>query len=128
MIEEGSFEARGGARRRNWPYWEQDNDQCSHAATHSAYLSTRLPDSVIAGTHVVGYSGRDNLGFDYKIYFAPSIGCQELSFQMIRNNALGRQTYEYSRIVDSYDLGAPDTNLFKIPEGFRQVEFFLESR
>jgi hypothetical protein len=76
------FSVQNGALR-GWPYWEQDNAQCSTAAGHYAYLSGRLADSVIAGTPVVGYSGRDAMGTDYKVYFAPSIGCQDFSFQML---------------------------------------------
>ena len=82
----------------------------------------RQPDSSVANIHVVGYAGQDHEGNDYKLYFAPSIGCQELRFQQINHNAVGIPTYIHLRVVDSYLLGAPDPKLFSIPEGYRQVE------
>jgi hypothetical protein len=122
------FETQPGAKLRKWPYWEEDNDHCSNAASHAVYLTSRLPDSTVAGTHVVGYSGRDAWGTDYKVYFAPSVGCQEFSFQMLSRDSAGRITDNYSKIVDSYELGAPDPNLFRIPEGFQKVDSILKSR
>lgn len=73
--EHSVYEAQPGGNRK-WPYWEEDDSQCSHTASHYLYLSGRLPDSNIATVHVVGYPGRDSRGADYEIYFAPSIGCR----------------------------------------------------
>jgi hypothetical protein len=109
-------------RNRGSGYWQQDDAQCSHTASHYAYLTGRLPDSSVASIHVVGYAGQDYEGNDYKLYFAPSIGCQELRFQQTNHNAVGIPTYVHLRVVDSYALGAPDPKLFSIPEGYQQVK------
>jgi len=63
-------------------------------------LPERLPDSVIAAVHVVGYGGRDR-NADYEVYLAPSIGCQPMTFRMVKR-FLGWVTEEYEMIVDSY--------------------------
>lgn len=110
-----------GANKGN-PYWEEDDSQCSHTASHSTYLSGRLPDSTIAGVHVVGYRGKDLRGADYELYFAPSIGCQTLLFREVIRGPLGWKTAEYEKIVDSYEIGPPATSLFAIPNGYKQVE------
>jgi hypothetical protein len=112
-------------RLRGFPYWEEDDAQCSHTATDFTYLSGRLPDSVIAGVHVVGYRGKDFRGAEYEIYFAPSIGCQELRFHMFKRGWFGWITAEYDKVVDSYVLGPPSPNLFAIPSGYRQVPSIL---
>jgi hypothetical protein len=119
------YEAHGGAHR-NSPYWEEDDAQCSHTASHSLYLSGRLPDSIVAGVHVVGYRGRDYRGVDYEDYFAPSIGCQDMRFHMVKRGLFGWITAEYDMVVDAYVLGPPARSLFAIPSGYRQVPSILQ--
>jgi len=120
------YEAHQGAKNRPSPNWEEDDDQCSHTATHSAYLTGRLPDSVIAGVHVVGYRGRDFRGADYEVYFAPSIGCQDMQFRMVMRGFLGWITAEFDMAVDSYILGPPAQSLFTIPSDYRLVPSILQ--
>jgi hypothetical protein len=122
------YEAHRGGAQRNWPYWEEDDGQCSHTATHHTYLTGRLPDTVMAGVHVVGYGGRDFRGVDYEIYFAPSIGCQEMKFQMVMRGLFSWITAEYDMVVDSYALGPPAQSLFAVPTGYRQVPSILQSQ
>ena len=112
-------------RGHNYPYWEDDDGQCSHTASHSSYLTGRLPNSVIAGVAVVGYHGRDFRGVDYEVYFAPSIGCQDMRFHMVQRGFFGWITDEYDMVVDSYVLGPPSPILFAIPGGYRQVPSIL---
>jgi hypothetical protein len=119
------YETRPGAAKRGFPYWEEDDAQCSHTATHFTYLLGRLPDAVIAGVHVVGYRGRDFRGVEYEIYFAPSIGCQDLRFHMVKRGLFGWITAESDKVVDSYVLGPPSASLFVLPNGYRQVPSIL---
>ena len=114
------FESHAGANRK-WPSWEEDDSQCSHTASHYLYLSGRLPDSNMANVHVVGYRGRDSRGADYEIYFAPSVGCQQISFEMVRRGFLGLVAEEYDLIVDSYVLGPPAASLYSVPAEYKQV-------
>ena len=116
------YDLHGGARSRGQPMWEEDDGQCSHTASHYLYLHHRLADSVVAQVRVVGYSGRDDRGADYKIYFAPSIGCQEFHFESTARNAFGLPTQFYYREVTSYELGPPDPELYRIPWGYQKVE------
>jgi hypothetical protein len=115
------FAAESGAAGRGSQYWEQDDSQCSHAKSHYLYLSERLRNSIIAGIHVVGYGGRDDRGADYKVYFAPSIGCQPLRFVMVMRGFLGLPVAKYERIVDSFELGAPSLSLFTIPAEYKRI-------
>jgi len=110
------------------PYWEEDDGLCSGTAAHSTYLSGRLPDSIIAGVHVVGYRGRDFRGADYEIYFAPSIGCQTMRFFEVMRGISGRITAEYEMVVDSYVLGPPDPSLFATPFEYTEVPSILRSQ
>ena len=110
------------------PYWEEDNSECSHTASHYLYLSDRLPSSRIASFYVVGYRGRDDRGAGYEVYFAPSIGCQQMSFKMSMRGFLGWVTAEYEMVVDSYVLGTPDARLFTVPVGYKQVPSILGSQ
>lgn len=119
------YQAEPEAKMRGFPYWEEDDAQCSHTATHFTYLSGRLPDAVIAGVHVVGYHGRDYRGVEYEIYFAPSIGCQDLRSHIFTRGIFGWMAAEYDKVVDSYVLGPPSPNLFAIPSGYRQVQSIL---
>ncbi len=119
------YETHPGAAMRGFPYWEEDDVQCSHKATHFTYLSGRLPDTVIAGIHVVGYRGRDFRGVDYEIFFAPTIGCQDLRFHMVKRGLFGWITAESDKVVDSYVLGSPSTSLFAVPNDYRQVPSIL---
>jgi hypothetical protein len=119
------YESHEGKNRPK-PYWEEDDAECSHTASHSLYLSRRLPDSIVAGVHVVGYRGRDSRGVNYEDYFAPSIGCQNMRFQMIKRGLLGWITAEYDMVVDSYVLGPPARSLFAVPTGYRQVPSILQ--
>ena len=118
--EHGVYETQPGGNR-GFPYWEEDDSQCSHTASHYQYLSGRLADSKIANVHVVGYRGRDYRGADYEIFFAPSIGCQQMSFKMVRRGFLGFVTAEYDMVVDSYILGPPATSLYVVPAECKQV-------
>jgi hypothetical protein len=120
------YETHPGAAKRPVPYWEEDDAQCSHTASHSLYLSGRLPDSIVAGVHVVGYRGRDFRGVDYEVYFAPSIGCQDMRFHMVKRGLFGWITAEYDMVVDSYVLGPPARSLFAIPSGYKQVPSILQ--
>jgi len=110
-------------RAKAMPYWIEDDSQCSHAAS-SRHLSQRIPDSVIAGAHVVGYRGRDAIGEYIEEYFAPSIGCQEMRSQFVMRGVLGFKTSEYDMTVDSYEIGPPASGLFKVPAGYKQVASF----
>jgi hypothetical protein len=118
------FESHAGANRK-WSYWEEDDSECSHAASHYLYLSGRLSDSNMASVHVVGYRGRDAQGADYEVYFAPSIGCQQMNFKMLTRGFLGLVTAEYDMIVDSYELGAPAASLYSVPTEYKQVASIL---
>lgn len=119
------YETHGG-KNLPMPYWEEDDAQCSHTASHSLYLSGRLPDSIVAGVHVVGYRGRDFRGVDYEDYFAPSIGCQDMRFHMVKRSLFGWITAESDMVVDSYVLGPPAPNLFAIPSGYKEVPSILQ--
>jgi hypothetical protein len=122
--EHGVYEVHPGANRK-WPYWEEDDAECSHTASHYQYLSARLPDSNIASVHVVGYRGRDYRGANYEIYFAPSIGCQQMSFKMVARGFLGLVTEESDMVVDSYVLGPPAARLYRVPAEYKQVPSIL---
>ena len=117
----GVYEMHLGGANKKRPYWEEDDSLCSHTASHHAYLSGRLPDSMIAGVHVVGYRGRDHRGADYEVYFAPSIGCVQMRFQMVMRGLFGWKAAEYEMVVDSYEIGPPSSTLFTVPSGYRQV-------
>jgi hypothetical protein len=108
---------------RGTPYWEQDDLQCSHAASHYLYLSERLPHAVVAGIHAVGYTGRDEGGSEYEVYFAPSIGCQQVRFKMLTRGLFGLPRSIYHRVVESYELRPPAEILFAIPAGYRHVSW-----
>jgi hypothetical protein len=123
--ERKSFETHSGGANRGMPYWEEDDAQCSNMKFHFQYLSDRLPDSVVAGVHVVGYRGRDSSGADYDVYLAPSLGCQQMRFRMAKRGFLGWKTAEYEMVVDSYDLGPPSSSLFTVPAGYSQVTSIL---
>jgi hypothetical protein len=123
--ERGIFEAHLGGANKGMPYWEEDDSQCSHTKSHYLYLSERLQDSVIAGVHVVGYRGRDDRGADYEVYFAPSIGCQQMRFQMVMRGFFRWKTAEYEMVVDSYEIGPPASSLFTLPTGYRQIDSIL---
>jgi len=114
-------ESRRGASS-GMPTWEEDDAACSHTMSHYLYLSDRLPDAVVAGVHVVGYSGQDYKGADYEVFFAPSLGCETMRFQMSMRTFLGLKKAEYERVVDSFELGAPAASLFTVPSGFRRVD------
>lgn len=122
--EHSVYESQPGGNRK-WPYWEEDDSECSHTASHYLYLSGRLPDSNIATVNVVGYRGRDSRGADYEIYFAPSIGCQQMSFKMVIRGFLGFVTAEYDMVVDSYVLGPPAASLYAVPAEYKQVPSIL---
>ena len=92
------YQVRAGGANRGMPYWEEDDSQCSQTKSHYTYLKGRLPDSIVAGIHVVGYSGRDFRGADDEIYFAPSIGCQTMRDQMVMRGAFGWKTGESDTI------------------------------
>jgi hypothetical protein len=117
----GIYEAHGRGANKKMPYWEKDDSQCSDAKSHALYLSARLPDSIIAGVNVVGYRGRDHRGAEYEVYFAPSIGCQVMRFHEEFRGIFGFRTAEYDKVVDSYEIGPPAPNLFRVPTGFKQV-------
>ncbi len=121
------YETRPGGTRKGL-YWEEDDSECSHTASHYLYLSGRLPASNIAGVNVVGYSGRDSRGADYEVYFAPSIGCQQMSFKMVTRGFLGLVTSQYHMVVDSYTLGPPEANLFRVPAGYKEVPSIVPFR
>ena len=106
---------------RGFAVWEEDDSQCSHPASHFLYLSGRLPDSNIANVQVAGYRGRDDRGADYEVYFAPSIGCQQMSFKMLMRGFLGLVTSEYDMVVDSYVLGPPAASLYVVPAEYKQM-------
>jgi hypothetical protein len=125
--DHGVFEEHSGTHRP-MPYWEEDDASCSHAASHSRYLSGRLPDSVVAGVNVVGYRGQDSDGVDYEVYFAPSIGCQQMRFQMVKRDRSGRITAESYMVVDSYVLGPPDPDLYSVPTAYKQVPSIRQFR
>ena len=122
--EQRIYEAHEGTNRP-MPYWEEDDAECSYTASLLTYLKGRLPDSVVAGVHVVGYKGLDFRGVDYEVYFAPSIGCQEMRFHMVKRGLFGWKTGESDMVVDSYVLGPPAQSLFAIPRGYRQVPSIL---
>lgn len=119
------FETHRGGANKGMPYWEEDDSQCSNMKSHFLYLSERIPDSVIAGVNVVGYRGRDYMGADYEVYFAPSLGCQQMRFQMVMRGFLGLKKEQYEMVVDSYEIGPPSPNLFTVPAGYTQVESIL---
>lgn len=119
------FETHLGGANKNWAYWEEDDLECSYTKSHYLYLSDRLQDSVIAGVHVVGYRGRDNREADYEVYFAPSIGCQEMRFQMVMRGLFGREIAKYEMVVDSYEIGPPSSKLFTLPAGYKQATSIL---
>jgi hypothetical protein len=123
--ERRTFETHVGGANKAWSYWEEDDSLCSHTASRATYLSGRLPDSVIAGVHVVGYRGRDHRGAEYEVYFAPSIGCVQMRFQMVMRGLFGWKTAEYEMVVDSYEIGPPSSSLFAVPTGYRQVASIL---
>jgi hypothetical protein len=118
---QGVYETHLRGANKKMPYWENDDSQCSNAKSHALYLSARLPDSKIAGVNVVGYRGRDKRGAEYEVYFAPSLGCQMMRFHEDFQGILGFTTAEYDKVVDSYEIGPPSPNLFKVPSGFKQV-------
>jgi hypothetical protein len=60
------YQVTAGGANRGMPYWDEDDSQCSCTKSHYTYLSGRLPDSTVAGIHVVGYRGRDARGADYE--------------------------------------------------------------
>jgi hypothetical protein len=120
-----TYESRTG--HRNFQYWEEDDAQCSRAASRDA-LTGRLSDAEIAGTHVVGWSGHDAGGFDVEVYFAPSIACQTFREQMIKRGLFGYVTEKYLREVDSYVLGPPDPSLFRRPTDYRLVQSVVAGR
>jgi hypothetical protein len=117
----GIYEAHVRGANKKMPAWEEDDSECSNTKSHHLYLSARLPDSIIAGVNVVGYSGRDAKGIEYEAYFAPSIGCQEMRFHEEFRGIFGFRTAEYDRVVDSYEIGPPAPNLFRVPTGFKLV-------
>jgi hypothetical protein len=80
-----------------------------------------LPDAVVARIHAVGYAGRDDRGSEYEIYFAPSIGCEPVRFNMLTRGRFGWPIAKFERTVDSYELGPPSADLFAVPAGYRQV-------
>ena len=114
-------ESRRGANS-GMPTWEEDDSACSHTKSHFLYLSDRLQDGVVAGVHVVGYGGQDYKGADYEVYFAPSLGCEQMRFQMSMRTFLGWKKAQYEMVVDSFELGAPERRLFMVPSGYRRVE------
>lgn len=119
------YQVREGGANRGSPYWEEDDSQCSGTKSHYTYLKGRLPDSTVAGIHVVGYGGRDIRGADYEIYFAPSIGCQTMRDQMVMRGAFGWKTGEADTVVDAYELGPPDSGLYTVPAGYKRVDSIL---
>jgi len=114
------LEYRGGSNRM-MPYWEEDDSVCSHAKSHF-HLEDRLPDAVVAGVRVVGYSSQDFRGADYEVYFAPSLGCQQMRLQLSMRTFFGVKKAQYEMVVDSLELGAPERRLFTVPSGFRRVD------
>jgi hypothetical protein len=115
------FEVQDGRANRGYQAWEEDDAQCSHAASHYVYLSERIPNSVVAGIEVVGYGGRDARGADNIICFAPSIGCQVMRFETVKKGFLGWTTAKYEWVVDVYEIGQPSPSLFTPPSGYKQV-------
>jgi len=113
---------------RGLPYWEEDDEQCSHTASHALYLSKRLPEVAIAGVQSVGYAGTDKNGAEYEVYFAPSIGCQDMRFHMTKRDELGHKMAELDKIVDSYELAVPKEDLFQIPSGYKRVATIFDSK
>ncbi|HEY3739998.1 MAG TPA: hypothetical protein VGL53_09145 [Bryobacteraceae bacterium] len=116
------FEEYPGGAHSGTPMWEEDDQQCSHMKSHYLYLSERLPDSIVIGVGVVGYSGTDDGGSHYEVFFAPSLGCEQLRSLMWRQNHFGLRTAYSERVVDSFELGAPSPTLFAVPRGFTRVE------
>jgi hypothetical protein len=120
------FETHVDANRK-WPGrgGEGDDSLCSATKSNYSYLSERLSDSVVAGFHVIGYRGRDSRGADYEVYFAPSIGCEVMRFQMVMRGFLGWETAKEESVVDSYEIGPPSLQLFTVPNGYKQVTSIL---
>jgi hypothetical protein len=120
------FETHVG-RNKNWPGWGEGEDSlCSGTKSSYSYLSARLKNSVVAGLHVVGYRGRDSRGADYEVYFAPSIGCGVMRFQMVMRNFFGWETAKSEEEVDSYEICPPSSQLFTVPAGYKQVTSILQ--
>jgi hypothetical protein len=84
-----------------------------------------MADSKIAGVFVVGYRGRDAVGAYNEVYFAPSIGCQEMQLQSVTRGVFGWKISGYDMRVDSYEIGPPASSLFDLPAGYKQVASIL---
>lgn len=101
--------------------WEEDDQQCSHKISNRLSWE-RLPDSIVAGVAVVGYSATDEWGTHIEMFLAPSLGCQQLRLRRWRQNRFGLRTAYREMVVDSFELGAPSPALFAVPRGFRRME------
>jgi hypothetical protein len=103
--------------------WEADNSECEVAASHYWFSDWRLIGrSNVAGVDTVRYSGVDMSGAHQEIDFAPSLGCERFRYVYQKQNAWGFTTEWTEWQVTSFNLGAPNAELFKVPANYTQVE------